>query len=84
MKIGGSIRFIHLTFGERLWNNFESCLLFPCIAFERLNEHWSGELYSSYKLEAKTEVNFIKSDVHWYFGISILGFGFFIKRQWDY
>lgn len=45
---------------------------------------WANEDNKHYTAGADSKISWVKSDMHWHFGVQILGFGFYLKRQWGY
>jgi len=83
MNTGGIFEVFRKEFGKNC-DYFQLHVSVPTIIICHESSDWAGSASRTYAASAHSEVKLMKSDVHWYFGFCILGFGVYATRQWDY
>ena len=82
MRIGGSYKVFEKFADTGSFNYLRVNLFLP--EFAVYEDNGWNEAAKCHVFKADTIATFVISECHWYVGVQVFGFGFSIKRQWDY
>jgi hypothetical protein len=82
MRIGNYFKVYSRVYSNPDFDYLDVYLTTPCL-FVGESHDLLGKR-DEWTASVPTELQFIRSGVSWYFSVRLLGFGFALKRQWDY